>query len=246
MIRQFDSAQMFLGFDYQVNDNIYIHQPTIGEILKMGEKEYFNTIYTMCAIPSDMKAQLFDANIDYELISDFELFILLLDGLNPEKVSLVLPTINIRNLKLDKNEENGEVFLYDEEQNIVIDRIVYQIIIDYIRALHGIVPKIEKAANKYTKKILIEESRMKMKLNEKKNYTPMLQPILISCMCTEEFKYTSDTVRNIGINELLESFKQIQHKKNALALLQGSYSGMIDTSKINKKEFSWVQDTSEK
>jgi hypothetical protein len=28
---------------------------------------------------------------------------------------------------------------------------------------------------------------------------------------------------------------------SSTALLQGSYSGMIDTSKINKKEFNWMR-----
>ena len=47
-----DELLLYFGDDYVVNDKITIHQPKIGEIVAY-EKEYFNTIYTLCAIPSD-------------------------------------------------------------------------------------------------------------------------------------------------------------------------------------------------
>ena len=33
---------------------------------------------------------------------------------------------------------------------------------------------------------------------------------------------------------------------SSIALLQGSYSGMVDTSKIDKKQFNWMRDLTEK
>lgn len=65
--------------------------------------------------------------------------------------------------------------------------------------------------------------------------------MVVSLVCTEECKYNSTTIQNIGIYELFETIQQINKKKNACALLQGSYSGMIDTSKIDKEAFNWMK-----
>ena len=44
--------ELYFGDDYVINDKIKIHQPTIGELI-WCEKEYFSTVYTLCAISSD-------------------------------------------------------------------------------------------------------------------------------------------------------------------------------------------------
>ena len=50
---EIDELQMYFGEDYIINDKIKIHQPLIGEIIDYGERSYFSTIHTICAIPSD-------------------------------------------------------------------------------------------------------------------------------------------------------------------------------------------------
>ena len=48
-----DSLLLYFGDDYVINDNIKIHQPTIGELINYGEAAYFSMIHSICAIPSD-------------------------------------------------------------------------------------------------------------------------------------------------------------------------------------------------
>ena len=48
---------------------------------------------------------------------------------------------------------------YDKENEILIDHLAYIKIVGYLRKLHGIKPKIEHAANKTTKRILIQLDR---------------------------------------------------------------------------------------
>ena len=75
---------------------------------------------------------------------------------------------------------------------------------------------------------------------EKKDDKSAILPIVITLLNTEEFKYNSSNILDISLYELTVSLQQIQTKKNALALLQGSYSGMIDTSKVSKDAFNWI------
>ena len=46
--------------------------------------------------------------------------------------------------------------------------------------------------------------------------------------------YTLDYVKNMGLCEFFDDLSRLQIIVNADALLQGSYSGMVDTSKIPK------------
>lgn len=78
---EFDELQAYFGEDYVVTDKIRVHSPTLGDVIKYGERRYYSLLYLLTAIPSDMKSYLFDAGIDYEEISDFDLFCSLTRGL---------------------------------------------------------------------------------------------------------------------------------------------------------------------
>ena len=59
------------------------------------------------------------------------------------------------------------------------------------------------------------------------------------------FKYKSNELKECSIYEFLDTVQGSQIYTQSTALLQGMYSGMIDTSKINKKEFDWMRGINE-
>lgn len=59
------------------------------------------------------------------------------------------------------------------------------------------------------------------------------------------FKYKKNELKEVGIVEFMDSVQRISTIVSATALLQGSYSGMVDTSKIPKEQFNWLRDLSE-
>lgn len=48
-----DELQLYIGDDYVINDKIKVKQPTIRQIAEFGERDFFSTLHTFCAIPSD-------------------------------------------------------------------------------------------------------------------------------------------------------------------------------------------------
>ena len=242
MIREVDDLQLYFGEDYVINDKISIHQPTIGEIMKIGEQEYYATIHTICAIPSDMKSILSDLGIDYGVITDFDFFTLIANNASPKITKMLFQTFTLDELELGQNTENGETVLYNDEKGIVIDRIIYQMIVDYLRKLHGITPKVEYAGNELTRKVLIEEDRQKRKLSTEKPYKSQLRSLISSMVNSEGFKYNAQQVRDVGLYEFMDSVKRIAAIRSANSLLSGCYSGNIDTKKIDKKELNWMRD----
>lgn len=240
-VLEFDELKMFFGYDYKVNDYITVHTPSIGEIIEFGEKEYFSTVYTLTAIPSDMKSQLFDMEIDYETLEDYHLFYMLTRAINKEQTSILLGDLDLSKFEMCLNNETKEEVMYNPETDAILDELAYQKLVGYIRKLHGIKPKIEHAKNKTTKKILIQLDRDRIAQAKNKPYTSQLRPLISAMMRYPGFKYKSNELKECSIYEFMDTVYGAQIYISSTALIQGSYSGMIDTSKINKKEFNWMR-----
>ena len=236
-----DELKMYFREPLKLNDKIVLYQPTIGDIVSFGEKEYYSMVHTLSCIPSDMKSQLEDMGIDYMEISDFELFIMLSRGLKKEDTILLLGDLDLSKFAIYEDSNIKDIVLYDEENDIRIDRLMYMKIAEYVRKLHGIKPKIEKAANKTTKRILIQLDRDRIAKAQKEGYKSQLKPLISAMMRYPGFKYKSTELKECGLYEFMDTIQGAQIYVSSTALLQGSYSGMIDTSKINKKEFNWLR-----
>lgn len=236
--------KLYFGDDWKVNEYITVKHPRIQDVIDMGEQEYYSMIYTLCSIPSDMKSKLFDAGIDYEEISDFELFVLLTRNMTKEITYPVLGDLDLSEFKVTNNPDNEDLIL--QKDNIVIDKFIYQKIVDYIRTMHYIKPKIEHAANKWTKKVLIEDDRNRIAINAKKPYSSTLLPLISSMVNSEGFKYKPNELKEVPIYQFMDSVQRIQAIKTATALLHGAYCGMCDLSKIPQEEFNWMRDLTKK
>lgn len=236
-----DEMSLYFRQDIPINERIVLKQPTIGDIVAFGEARYFSMAKTLVTIPSDLKPELFDIGIDYETLPGFDLFCMLTAGLTNDDTRLLLGDVDFRNFVLCVDKRNDEKILYDEKTDTIIDRRIYMLITKYVCKLHGFKQKVEHAANKFTKKIMIEDDRMRKEMERKKPYESSLLPIVSSLVNSPGFKYDSQSVMRIGIYELRDSIERIQIIRNADALLHGIYGGMIDTSKINKKELDWTR-----
>lgn len=235
-----DELKLYVGRDFEVNKYIKIHVPRVGEIIDYGEQEYYQMIYSLTAIPSDVKSMLADMNIDYEEISDFELFYMLTRNLDSEKTKILFYDLNLSNMHLYKD-ENGKLVMYDKEKDIRLDELSYLRLVKCLRKLHSITPKIEKAANKTTKKILIQLDRERIQKQKDKDYESTLKPLISAMMRYPGFKYKTSELIDCTIYEFMDTVIGAQIYVSSTTLLQGSYSGMCDTSKINKKEFNWLR-----
>ena len=162
----------------------------------------------------------------------------------PKQTGFLFGDLDFSKFKLDKN-ENGETVLYQlgyDGEMMVIDEYVYLRIATFLRKIHGIVPKPEKGANKTTRKIMIEDDRQRMEMQKNKGEKSSFVPIISSLINSPEFKYGLEEVREMPMYAFMDAVTRIQIIKSTTALLNGCYSGMIDTSKINKKEFNWMRE----
>jgi len=233
----------FSGYEYKVNDGISMLSPTIGDIIDFGENEYFSTVHYLTCIPSDMISTLWDMGIDWEQLDDFDLFIMLTRTLSADDLKLVFTDLSLKDMEVQINPDNGEVILKNNETNQVIDRLAYQKIVTYLRKIHGIEPKVRKALNKDTKNVLIMVDRddKRKAAKEAEKHTSQLIPLISAMMRYPGFKYKSNELKGCTLYEFMDTVKGASIYISSTSLLQGSYSGFCDTSKIDKKNFDWMR-----
>lgn len=238
-----DPLKLYFGDPYVINQYVTIFQPTIGDIIEYGEKEYYSMIQMLTAIPSDMKSSLWDSGIDWMKISDFQLFLMLSQSLSQEQTKIVLGDIDLQRMKPTENLQNGEVVLRDPITGAIIDELAYKTMSAYLCKLHNLTKKVEKAGNKYTKQVLIDEDRQKREHSMKEPYKSFLMPLVSAIKVRQA--YTRDYIRNMGLYEFFDDVNRSQILVNTDALLSGMYSGMVDTSKIKKSAFNWMREIDE-
>ncbi len=236
-----DKLLLISGEPIAICEGITLLQPSLGQIRDYGEEKFYGTFWTICAAPWDMPATLDDAGIDFMKMSEWELFQNLAIGIPKEYTKLIFGDLDFTKFRLMKRtQEDGteDVVLYDGK--IIIDESIYKNFISYVKAMIGFEHSGKKAGNEATRKILIAEDRKQKRRNSKKAYESVLYNGIISLVNTEEFKYNYQTIWDITLFQFTKSLVQIQGKKAACALLQGSMSGFCDTSKIPQKDFQWT------
>jgi hypothetical protein len=236
-----DDLKLYIGDDYVINDTIKVLQPTIRQIAEFGEREFFSVVNTVTAIPSDMKANLDDMGLDWMEVEDFELFCMLAPTLTPDRTHILFGDLDFSKLKpFNHPHIEGEIILADRETGVLIDKMIYFLIVSYLRKAFNITPKVEKAANKITKQILIEEDRRKMETNKNKPFKSFLLPLISSVKVKQG--YTKEYVLNMGYVEMMDEVARLQVIHNADHLLSACYAGTIDMKKINKAELNWMKE----
>ena len=245
---KFDPLKMYFREDYFVK-GIRIVQPTINDILNMGESKFYSDLSPFLYNSTSIRVMLWDLpqRIDWCNVKDIEVFGILKNMTNTDNsaIRLLFPDYRIEHMQLmqlnEKNSNECQLFLYDEENDFVLNESEYMEIAEYIRTLLNIHPKIEKAKGKTTKQWMIDEDRMNMAQRDEKN-TSTLLPLISACINHPGFKYKLQELRDVGIYEFMDSVQRLQIYESTIALLGGSYSGFADMSKVPKEQFNFMRD----
>ena len=181
--------------------------------------------------------------LDWMKVEDFQLFMMLSQSLSQKQTEIILGEIDLQRMKPVENLQNGEIILRDPVTEAIIDELAYKTMSAYLCKLHNLTKKVEKAGNKFTKQILIDEDRQKKECSATQPYKSFLMPLISSIKVRQG--YTRDYIKNMGLNEFFDDVNRAQIIVNTDALLSGMYSGMVDTSKINKNQFNWMREVGE-
>ncbi len=223
----------------QINDKIGIVIPTVGEILDQ-EDAYYSIISVLTAMPIDYMVQLDDIGVDFTTINEYDLFLMLFNGIKDLDTSLVFHDLDLTKFTLGQNTETGAMVLYDEENDIVIDRVIHTRIANLLRKIHHIEKDNHKPGNKDAQEYMLERARKKAKRKKKRKTESQLEQLIIAMVNTEQFKYGYEGTRELSIYQFNESVRQIQKKVDFDNKMHGVYAGTVDPKKLSPDELNWL------
>ena len=222
-----------------ITEDITVRIPTVGEIID-DEDNYYTLVTMLTAQPMDFMVQLDDIGIKYEELSSFDLFLLLSNGIQGKDTSLVFGDLDMSHFGIGRNTETGAPVLYDDVNDIVIDRVVHTRIALALRTIHHLEAKNKKPGNEEGRKYMLERARAKAQRRKRKSGDSQLEPLVIAMVNTEQFKYGYEETRNLSIYQFNESVRQIQHKVDYDNRMFGVYSGTIDPKGLSQNDLNWL------
>lgn len=254
----FDRLKMYFGEPYVIDcenakGSITIYQPTIGDILQMGQTKFYGSVSILVNNTTSYRLPLWKTGIDWNEISDFELFTILYKIIDPQVSELLFGDINLadfqiyKKIKIQDDKEIEINSLYNKEQDIEINEQVYQHIHQYLQIVLNIVPEEKITHDNIMKKWFIDKDERQLKIDEEKvkkngQKSYSLQPIISACINHSGFKYKLKELKNVGVCEFYDSVKRLQIYENSTALLKGMYSGFIDSKGIDPESYNFMKE----
>ena len=239
---EIDELKLYFGEDFRVNDYVIIRQPSIGEIIQMGEKKYFSIVQLLTSTPSDMIAQLHKMGLDWNEVDEFELFSMLALSLDKEDTRILFGDLDFSQFRIEPLEGVRRHVLRHQELGFEIDELSYGAIVHYLRVMHGFKKKTALAGNEATKQMMIEMALEDLEIAKRKQFKSQLKSLVSTMVNSAGFKYNLEEVKEMKLCQFMDSVSRVQIIRSSEALLQGCYSGMIDTKKIDKKELNCMRD----
>ena len=248
---------MYFGEPFDVGNGMKIYTPTIGDILELPNSDitFYQTLYIWVANPTTYRLMLWDNGIDWNKLSNYELFLMLYKSENPQVSRLLFGDIDFQKFQyysksyIDKDKdgndiEKQETTLYNPDSDIEISRQHYELISEYLKAAFNIYPKVELVRGKSAKEWIIDEERMNLNNKNDDQAKSNLLPLISSCINHPGFKYNLQQLKDVNMVQFMDSVQRLQIYENSTALLKGSMSGFVDTSKIDKDEFNFMREIS--
>ena len=248
MIYVVDELKLYNGLPIQITDKIIMKVPTLGQICEFGDNNYFSFVQTFTATPMDENMIVFltDIGIDFNNISNFELF-MLLTRIIPKGSELLFDNIDF--FKFEPKTTDDEIPYLENSDGVIINEGIYNLMLANMRAINNVpIPKITKVKDDpVQKQMAIEDARNQLESRKRKAmFKPSgsaLLPIVSSMVNSAGFKHNEKTVFDMNIYAFWDSVNRISAIKNADNLYRGLYSGCLDlkSNPSLKKEMDWMR-----
>lgn len=255
---EFDKLQLYFAEPYVIDlesavGKITVFQPTIGDIIRIGEGRFYKTLGPFVTNTTAHRLMLWgdgdEPQVDWNVMSDFELFTMLVMSADKEVYRLFLG-----DLDLSKFERVGKyvgdktvLTFYDAEDEIEINEEVYWHLSQYLREVFNIFPEEKITTSGVLKQWYIEADRRHQKLEEEKakkgqEEQSSILPVISAYLNHPGTKYKSKELKEIGVCEFWDGVQRLQIYEQATACLKGLFSGMVDGSKIKADSYNFMKE----
>ena len=237
-----DSLTVLTGEAYRITPKIEVRNPTLREICKYGEQQYFGLTQTICATPADRKVEIWDAmGVYWDKVDEYELFVSTFRAIQQHDTKILFGDLDIASFQ-PMPSKNLKDFVLVNKSGAVIDRAVYKLLTDYLRHIHMFKKNVVKPYDDYTRDIMIEADRDDREDAANKPFKSMLKPLVSSMTNLPGSQFRWDTVWDAPIGVFMDGLMRMQKRDHYYFTMLGIYSGCVDVKKMNKKELEWMSE----
>lgn len=223
-----------------INKSIEVYVPSVGEILSC-EDDYNSLVSAFTAMPIDCMVELDNAGIDFTTINEYDLFLIMFEGLKRRDTRMVLGDLDLSKFEYGTSEQNGLPVLIDTEHDIRIDREIHAQIANALRKLHHLEKNTRKPANEEAKQFMLERAKRKARRRRNRVEDSDLESLIIAMVNTEQFKYGYEGTLELSIYQFNESVRQIIKKVEFDNRMIGIYSGTVSAKDLSPDELNWLK-----
>ena len=224
---------------YVINDSIQINIPTVGQVIE-NEDDYYNLVSVLTAMPIDMMVQLDEVGIDFTTINEYDLFLLMFAGIKEMNTSLVFGDLDLSNLNIAANKQNGTLVLIDKNEQVKIDRAIHGQIAGVLRLIHHLDKNRRKPANPEAKEFMLKRARDKMRRMKGRTQDSQLESLIIAMVNTEQYKYDFEGTKELSIYQFNESDRQVIKKVDYDNRMYGIYAGTVSVKELSQDDLNWL------
>ncbi len=251
---EFDQLQLYFREPYvidlpDVQGKITLTQPNIGDVIKIGEARFYQTLSPFITNTTSYRLILWgdgdEPKIDWNIFSDFELFTALITGAEYDVYKLFLDVDLSKFERVGKDVDGKQVLtLYSPELDIEISEEVYFHISQYLRTVFNTFPEEKITKNDILKHWYIDKDRREQAIEKEKekDSSSALLPVISAYLNHPGTKYKSEELKNIGVYEFWDGVQRLQIYEQATACMKGLYSGMVDGSKIKPENYNFMKE----
>lgn len=252
---EFDRLQMYFEEPYvidleDVHGSITIYSPSLGEVIEIGEKKFYQGLNILCTNTTANRLMLWEAGLDWNEVTDFELFAMLINSIDDEVSKLFFHEVNIKNFERCSKlvDDKPQLVLYNSESDIEINEQVYFHISQYIRTMFNYFPEEKLTKDPFLKKAYIAKDKRQIAIEEEKRKkgksknNSFLQSQISAFLCHPGTKYKKHELKEVGICEFFDSLQRLQIYESSTALMKGMYSGFVDSKHIKAEDYNFMRD----
>lgn len=239
----FDKLKMYFGEDHTIH-GITISIPKLGDILKIGESDFYSSLSPFLNNPTTTRVMLYENfnHKDWTKTKDIEVFYILLCMVkNKEPLRLLFKNFSFYNfddlqlVQLNKQSptDKPHLAIISPSQNFIITDDEYMELAEYIREMMHVHPKTEKINGKSGKLWAIQEDKMNAIQNKEKGGSTLL-PLVSACINHPGFKYKLEELKDVNIYQFMDSVNRLQIYEQSVAAIHGAFSGMVSGKDVNK------------
>ena len=255
---EFDKLQMYFGEPYVIDvesaqGTLTIYSPTIGKIIEVGEKKFYQTLNIFCTNTTANRLMLHEAGLDWNTVSDFELFTMLIMGVDNEVSKIFFGDLDFSNFErvAKKVDDEPVLVLYNQVDDIEINEEVYFHISQYLRTVFNYFPEEKITRDPVLKRWYIdkdkrERARLESDAKKGKEHSSSLQSQVSSFINHPGTKYKLHELKEVGVCEFFDALQRLQIYESSTALMKGMYSGFVDSKHIKPEDYNFMREIKDK